>query len=446
MTDIFDREPPHKDLIEQVVLGGMMTDRAALDEATRLLDEQDFYQPRHQVIFDAIVRESQTAGEVTPVVVAEALKRDGQLENIGGVEYLTQLTVNAPSRSNIEYYANLLLDSAMQRRVIQAGMRITQLGHAEDASIDDILALALDEAFRLGDSDREKRDYRIAYDVAAEMLTHIDDVQNGLIEQGVPTGFRDIDEVTHGLQPGQMIVVAGRPAMGKSTLGMDFARHAAMHENMPTIIFSLEMSGPELMQRLFSAETDIPLAAFRGADGLNPKQWDEANHLWETLKSKPLYVDDSPNMTMNDIRAKCRRLQKSAGLKLVVIDYLQLMTVSGRSMENRQQEVSTLSRSIKMLAKELAVPVVVLAQLNRNVEQRSDKVPMLSDLRESGSIEQDADVVMLVHRPEMYAKEERPGEADVILAKHRNGPTDTFHLAFLGTHSRFCDMVATPGA
>lgn len=440
MSEPFDKELPHKDYVEQVVLGGMMSSRTALDEGLRLLTDHDFYNPHHQTIFEAIEKVSQSTDEVSPVSVAEQLQRDKQLTNVGNVEYLTELVSAAPSRSNIDYYANLLRDSSIQRRVIEVGTKIAQLGHSQDASVDDILALALDEAFSLGDANRTTRDYRIAYDVASEMLQHIDDVQNGLVEDGVLTGFRGIDDVTRGLQPGQMIVVAGRPAMGKSTLGMDFARHAALHNNLPTVVFSLEMSGVELMQRLFSAETDIPLRDIRDSSGLTDAQWNSANKLWAKLKGKPLYIDDSPNMTMNDIRAKCRRLQKSVGLKLVVIDYLQLMTISNRMSDNRQQEVSALSRSIKMLAKELEVPVVVLAQLNRNVEQRSDKIPMLSDLRESGSIEQDADVVMLVHRPEVYNKEDRPGEADIILAKHRNGPTGTFPLAFIGTHSRFQDM------
>ena len=226
--------------------------------------------------------------------------------------------------------------------------------------------------------------------------------------------------MTHGLQPGQMIVVAGRPAMGKSTLGMDFARNAAIHDDQCTVVFSLEMSREEIAQRLFSAETNIPLNVFRDPSQMTDERWRTVNGFWQKLEDKPLYIDDSANLKVPDIRAKCRRLKETKDLKLVVVDYLQLMS-SGRMTENRQQEVSDFSRQFKLLAKELQVPVVILSQLNRNVEMRADKVPQMSDLRESGSIEQDADVVFLVHRPDAYDKEDRPGEADIIMAKHRNG-------------------------
>ena len=236
-----------------------------------------------------------------------------------------------------------------------------------------------------------------------------------------------------------MIVVAGRPAMGKSTFGVDFARSAALHHGLTTIIFSLEMSKNELAQRIISAESNIPLAAMRRADDITPERWAILNELQGKLQNAPLFIDDSPNMSLMEIRAKCRRLKQTNDLKLVVIDYLQLMT-SGKAVESRQQEVSDFSRALKLLAKELEVPVVALSQLNRGPEMRQDKKPQLSDLRESGSIEQDADVVFLVHRPDAYDKEDRPGEADIIMAKHRNGPTDTFNLAFLGAYSKFKDM------
>ena len=223
--------------------------------------------------------------------------------------------------------------------------------------------------------------------------------------------------------------------MGKSTLGIDFARAAALHHNMTSIVFSLEMSKVELAQRIISAETNIPLAAMRRADDITADRWNTLNK----LQNAPLFIDDSPNMSLMEIRAKCRRLKQTNDLKLVVIDYLQLVS-SGKQVESRQQEVSEFSRALKLLAKEQEVPVVALSQLNRGPEMRNDKKPQLSDLRESGSIEQDADVVLLVHRPDFYDKEDRPGEADIIMAKHRNGPTETFHLAFLGAYSKFKDM------
>ncbi|MBT1162160.1 replicative DNA helicase [Bifidobacterium sp. SO1] len=416
----------------------MITSPTALDDAMRHLDVEDFYKPEHQIIYEEIVKLAADNQPVSSTILATRLQQQNKLGNLGGVDYLLKLVEAAPTSSNVSYFTDIVKQRATQRHIINVGMKITQMGYSSDVDIDSIITAALDEAFTIGEDDTHN-DYRLAYDVAADMLKHIDDVQHGNVEKGVPTGFREIDDVTNGLQPGQMIVVAARPAMGKSTLGMDFARSAALHNNMTTIIFSLEMSGDELMQRVFSAETNIPLTAFRNPDAITPERWDTLNAQWEKLKNAPLYIDDSPNMKMADIRFKCKQLKKAHDLKLVVIDYLQLMS-SGKSVENRQQEVSTFSRSIKMLAKELQVPVVVLSQLNRGVEMRADKVPQISDLRESGSIEQDADVIMLIHRPDAYDKEDRPGEADIILGKHRNGPTGTYTLAFLGQTSQFKDM------
>jgi replicative DNA helicase len=256
---------------------------------------------------------------------------------------------------------------------------------------------------------------------------------------GIPTGFSGLDQLTNGLHPGQMIIIAARPAMGKSTLALDFARAAAIKANMPTIFFSLEMGRSEIAMRLLSAEGAIPLQSMRKGT-LDSRDWTTVAATRGRINDAPLYIDDSPNMTLVEIRAKCRRLKQRAGLKMVVIDYLQLMT-SGKRVESRQQEVSEFSRALKLLAKELQVPVIALSQLNRGPEQRADKKPALSDLRESGSIEQDADMVVLLHREAAYEKDSpRAGEADLIVAKHRNGPTDTITVAFQGHFSRFTDM------
>jgi replicative DNA helicase len=257
---------------------------------------------------------------------------------------------------------------------------------------------------------------------------------------GIPTGFAQLDELTNGLHGGQMIVVAARPAMGKSTLALDFARAAAIKHDMPTIFFSLEMGRSEIAMRLMSAEGAIPLQNMRKGT-LDQRDWTTVAATRGRINDAPLYIDDSPNMTLVEIRAKCRRLKQRVGLKMVIIDYLQLMT-SGKKVESRQQEVSEFSRALKLLAKELQVPVIALSQLNRGSEQRQDKRPQVSDLRESGSIEQDADMVMLLHRDSVYDKEVRPGEADLIVAKHRNGPTATIEIAFQGHFSRFTDMAA----
>jgi replicative DNA helicase len=258
---------------------------------------------------------------------------------------------------------------------------------------------------------------------------------------GVPTGFADLDDLTNGLHPGQMVIVAARPALGKSTLALDFARAAAIKHDLPTIFFSLEMGRSEIAMRLLSAEASVPLQNMRKGT-VDQRDWTTIAATRGRINDAPLYIDDSPNMTLVEIRAKCRRLKQRVGLKMVVIDYLQLMT-SGKRVESRQQEVSEFSRALKLLAKELQVPVVALSQLNRGPEQRADKLPALADLRESGSIEQDADVVILLHRESAYEKDNpRAGEADLIVAKHRNGPTRTVTVAFQGHFSRFADMAA----
>ena len=397
---VFDRVPPHDDEAEMAVLGGMLLSKDAIGEVSQMIDVTDFYQPKHQTIYEAIIDLFSNSQNVDVVIVANQLMKDGNLDKVGGADYLHTLVAFVPTAANATYYAEIVHQRAILRNVIAAGTKIAQLGYsAEGSQAEDVVNLAQAEVYEMS-TGRVKQDYEAIGPVVHDALEQLDKLQNGDLKTGVPTGFRDIDDVTQGLQPGQMVVVAGRPAMGKSTLGIDFARAAALHHNMTSIVFSLEMSKVELAQR---------------------------------------FIDDSPNMSLMEIRAKCRRLKQTNDLKLVVIDYLQLMS-SGKQVESRQQEVSEFSRALKLLAKELEVPVVALSQLNRGPEMRNDKKPQLSDLRESGSIEQDADVVLLVHRPDFYDKEDRPGEADIIMAKHRNGPTETFHLAFLGAYSKFKDM------
>jgi replicative DNA helicase len=283
-------------------------------------------------------------------------------------------------------------------------------------------------------------DYSRLEDVLQPTMDELDAIASrGGTARGVPTGIRDLDELTNGLQAGQMVVIAARPGVGKSTLGLDIARSATVKHHLATCIFSLEMSKHEITMRLLSAEAKVPLHHMR-AGTLSDEDWSKLARRMGEIADAPLYIDDSPNMTMMEIRAKARRLKQRNDLKLVVIDYLQLMT-SGKRVESRQQEVSEFSRALKLLAKELEVPVIAMSQLNRGSEQRQDKKPMLSDLRESGSIEQDADMVMMIHREDMYEKESpRAGEADIMLVKHRNGPTANVTVAFQGHYSRFVDM------
>ncbi|WP_033504038.1 replicative DNA helicase [Bifidobacterium actinocoloniiforme] len=436
---LFDRVPPHDDDAEMAVLGGMLMSKDAIGEVSQMIDVTDFYQPKHQTIYDAIITLFAASQPVDAVLVANQLLKHGDLEKVGGTDYLHSLVASVPTAANATYYADIVHQRAVLRNVIAAGTKIAQMGYsAEGSQAEEIVNLAQAEVYEMSVG-KVRQDYEAIGPVVQSTLEQLDKMQSGDLQKGVPTGFKSIDDVTQGLQPGQMVVVAGRPAMGKSTLGVDFARAAALHNKMTTVIFSLEMSKTELAQRIISAETDIPLVALRRADDITPERWKVLNNFWGQLQDAPLFIDDSPNLSLMEIRAKCRRLKQTNELRLVVIDYLQLMT-SGRQVESRQQEVSEFSRALKLLAKELEVPVVALSQLNRGPEARNDKRPMLSDLRESGSIEQDADVVFLVNRPDFYDKEDRPGEADIILAKHRNGPTDTFTLAFIGEKSKFKDM------
>ncbi len=441
VTDqLFDRIPPHDDDAEKAVLGGMLMSQNAISEVAEVLHAQDFYDPKHQTIYQTIMDvDGDNEGVVDAVIIANRLNELGVLEKVGGSSYLHNLVASVPTAANAIYYAQIVRERALLRRVIATGTKIVQLGYSADGSdAEDIVNLAQAEAYELG-SDNARQDYAPIYDVVDSMLQQLDDIQQGKIAPGVMTGFKEIDEITHGLQPGQMIVVAGRPGMGKSTLGVDFARHAALHQGLTTIVFSLEMSSSDLAKRIMAAETDIPLAAFSNPEEISIERWHTLSNATARMQQSNLFIDDAANVSLMEIRAKCRRLKQTHNLQLIVIDYLQLMK-SGKAVESRQQEVSEFSRTLKLLAKELEVPVVALSQLNRGSEMRNHRKPQLSDLRESGSIEQDADVVFLVHRPEYYEPDDRPGEADIIMAKHRNGPTKTFTLAFNGAKSRFDDM------
>ncbi|MFB8387491.1 replicative DNA helicase [Microbacterium sp. NPDC055910] len=434
-----ERTPPHDLLAEQSALGGMLLSKDAVADVIETLRGADFYIPKHELIFEAILT-LYSHGEPTDVVaVTDELIKTGELQRAGGADYLHTLTSIVPTAANAGYYASIVSERALLRRLVQAGTRIVQMGYSGQGEAVDVVNSAQAEIYSVTGAEVAE-DYvplTIAVDAAVDEI----EAARGRDGQmtGIPTGFAGLDQLTNGLHPGQMIIIAARPAMGKSTLALDFARSAAIKHDMPTILFSLEMGRSEIAMRLMSAEGAIPLQAMRKGT-LDSRDWTTIAATRGRINDAPLYIDDSPNMTLVEIRAKCRRLKQRVGLKMVVIDYLQLMT-SGKRVESRQQEVSEFSRALKLLAKELGVPVVALSQLNRGAEQRSDKKPALSDLRESGSIEQDADMVVLLHREAAYEKDSpRAGEADLIVAKHRNGPTDTITVAFQGHFSRFADM------
>jgi replicative DNA helicase len=434
-----ERTPPHDLLAEQSTLGGMLLSKDAVADVIELVRGRDFYHPKHEIIFDAILS-LYSHGEPTDVItVSEELTKTGMLQRAGGADYLHSIVSLVPTAASSGYYAQIVADKAVLRRLVEAGTRIANMGYASEGEVTDLVNVAQTEIYQVAGG-VEAEDYVPLTEAVTVALDEIEAARgrDGQL-MGVPSGFADLDALTNGFHNGQLILVAARPALGKSTLALDFARAASIRHNMPSIVFSLEMGKAEIAMRLLSAETSIPLQKMRKGM-IEAKDWTTIAQTRGRIENSPLYIDDSPNMTLVEIRAKCRRLKQRVGLKMIVIDYLQLMT-AGKKVESRQQEVSEFSRALKLLAKELQVPVIALSQLNRGPEQRSDRKPQLSDLRESGSLEQDADMVILLHRESAYEKDNpRAGEADFIVAKHRNGPTDTITVGFQGHYSRFADM------
>ncbi len=437
--EMFDRIPPQDLQAEQSVLGAMMLSKDAIADVVEELRTDDFYKPAHATIYDAILDLYSRGDPADAVTVAGELTRTGEVTRIGGVPYLHTLVALVPTAANANYYGRIVKERAILRRLVEAGTRIVSMGYSGEGEVDQVVDRAQAEVYEVTER-RTSEDYLPLRDLMDGALTEIEAISNrGGNMVGVPTGFADLDSLNNGLHAGQLIILAARPALGKSTLALDIARTASIKHNLTSVIFSLEMSRNEIIMRLLSAEAQVALHHMR-AGSMSDNDWTKLATKMGSVSEAPLFIDDSPNLTMMEIRAKCRRLKQRHDLRLVVVDYMQLMT-SGKRVESRQQEVSEFSRSLKLLAKELQVPVIAVSQLNRGPEQRTDKRPMLSDLRESGSLEQDADMVILLHREDAYERESpRAGEADFIVAKHRNGPTSTITVAFQGHYSRFVDM------
>lgn len=434
-----DRTPPNDIAAEQSVLGAMLLSKDAIADVVELVREADFYRPAHQAIYGTILDLYGRGEPADAVTVSAALTKSGDLGRVGGAPYLHTLVSMVPTAANAGYYGRIVREQSILRRLVEAGTRIVHMGYSATGDVDDMVDRAQAEVYDITER-RTSEDYLPLREIMGNALNEIEAIANRGGEMvGVPTGFVDLDSLTNGLHPGQLIIVAARPALGKSTLGLDICRSASIKHGLTSVIYSLEMSRNEIVMRLLSAEAQVPLQHMRNGT-MSDADWTKLASKMGAVSEAPLFIDDSPNLTLMEIRAKCRRLKQRHDLRLVVVDYLQLMT-SGKRVENRQQEVSEFSRSLKLLAKELDVPVIAISQLNRGPEQRQDKRPLLADLRESGSLEQDADMVVLLHREDAYEKESpRAGEADLIVAKHRNGPTATVTVAFQGHYSRFADM------
>ena len=442
MSDGFDqgmdRTPPQDLAAEQSVLGAMLMSKDAIANVVEVLKGRDFYRPSHELIFDAIIDLYGRGEPADPITVADELGKRGEIARVGGHVYLADLLASISIAANASYYAEIVHNKAVLRRLVEASIKVAQLGYQGQGDVADIVDAAQQAVYEVADG-KSSEDYQPLSELIEPTIDEIEAIEGRKgVMSGVPTGFADLDELTNGLHAGQMIIIAARPAVGKSTLALDFARAAAIKSKLATVFFSLEMSRTEIVMRLLSAEAQVFLGSIRGGK-MNDEDWRRVVNKTPMISESPLFIDDSPNLTMMEIRAKARRLKQRHDLKMVIIDYMQLMS-SGKKVESRQLEVSEFSRQIKLLAKELELPVIALSQLNRGPEQRSDKKPMLSDLRESGSLEQDADMVVLLHREDVYDKDNRPGEADLIVAKHRNGPTGTITTAFQGHYSRFVDM------
>jgi replicative DNA helicase len=410
----FERTPPHDIAAEQCVLGGMLLSRDAISDVIEVIYPRDHYRPAHQILHEVILDLYGRGEPADAVTVAAELTRRGEIGKVGGADYLHTVIASVPTAANAGYYAKIVRERAVLRRLVEVGTRIVQLGYAGDGDADELVDQAQAEVFAVTDR-RSSEDYLPLSEIMPGALDEIEAIgSRGGGMTGVPTGFADMDSLTNGLHPGQMIVIAARPALGKSTLGLDIARAAALKNNMATVIFSLEMGRNEITMRLLSAEARVSLQTIRTGQ-LNDDDWTRLARRMSEVADSPLFIDDSPNMSMMEIRSKCRRLKQRHDLRMVIIDYLQLMS-SPKRVENRQQEVSEMSRALKLLAKELDVPVIAISQLNRGPEQRTDKRPLLSDLRESGCLTADTTLLRAdTGAPVTFSELLRDGHQDVLV-------------------------------
>lgn len=435
----YERIPPHNDDAEKSVLGSILLDKEALFEVLEILRPEDFYSEMHKEIYSGVIELYRKNQPVDILTVSEELKKRKSLEMVGGRSYIALLSTLVPSTSNAAEYAKIIAEKAILRRLIGTASDIVDKSYQEKMGPSEVLDFAERGIFEIAQQ-RQSKDFAPIKDVLWSNIARLDELSklDGNIT-GLTTGFIDLDARTSGLQKSDLIMLAARPAMGKTAFALNIAQQAAIKGKGTVLIFSLEMSRDQLGQRMLSMESRIEMQKLK-TGSLERKDWDQIHMALDTLSKANIFIDDSPGITAMEIKNKCRRLKAEKGLDLVVIDYLQLMSYEGKS-ENRQQEISSLSRFLKLLAREMDCPVIVLSQLSRAVEQRTDHRPILSDLRESGSIEQDADIVMFLYRDEYYNPEttDKPNICEVIISKQRSGPTGTVELTWLGKYTRFVD-------
>ena len=431
--------PPHSIEAEQAVIGGLMIKNDAWDEVADKVREDDFFRKDHTLIFRAIGGLAREDKPFDVVTLSERLETLGELEQAGGMLYLGNLANETPSAANIKAYADIVRNKSVLRQLIDVGDDIAQSAYDPgERSVKDILDHAETQVFKIAESGGDgAQSYRAVNDLLAGAVDRIQELyENGDDITGLPSGFTDFDKMTSGLQPTDLVIIAARPSMGKTTFAVNIAENVALAKRLPVAIFSMEMAGEQLAMRMISSLGRINQQRLRTGK-LEASDWPRVTSAISLLSETKIFIDDTPSLSPTDLRAKARRIKRDHGLALIVIDYLQLMQVPGS--ENRVNEISEISRSLKALAKELQVPVIALSQLSRAIEQRPDKRPMMSDLRESGAIEQDADMICFIYRDDYYNKEtsERPGQADIIIGKQRNGPTGDCTLNFLGEYTKF---------
>ncbi len=438
------RLPPHSVEAEQAVLGGLMLDNRSWDKIADVVSDEDFYRNDHRLIFRAITDLSERNEPADAVTISEHLEKSAQLDKAGGLGYLGALAKDTPSAANIRAYANIVRERAMLRELISVGSDIAGSAHATDGrDATELVDEAERRVFEIAErGQRRGSGFQPIKKILPDTIDRLDMLSASDSDiSGLPTGFTELDRMTAGFQRGELIIIAGRPSMGKTSLAVNICENAAIGAGLPVAIFSMEMSAEQLSFRMIGSIGRVNQSNLRRGR-FSDEDWSRINSAVAMMADAPIFIDDTPALSPTEIRARARRLKREHGLGLVVVDYLQLMQVSGTT-ENRATEISEISRSLKALAKELDIPVVALSQLNRSVEQRTDKRPVMSDLRESGAIEQDADVIVFIYREEVYDPDTvRKGVADIIIAKQRNGPIGEIRLTFLGEYTKFENLVA----
>lgn len=443
-NEIVSRVQPNDTIAEQAVLGSMLVDKEAVIAAVEILKPEDFYREDNKEIYSAMIELYGLGQPIDMITLTEQLKLRGTLEKVGDASYVATLIDNVPTTSNIESYVKIVEQKSVLRQLIKVANDILQMGYSQTEDVDTIIEQTEKRVFDVLQN-RNSRGYSsikevliTAFDMLEKMYQNKDKVS------GVESGFIDLDKKISGLNSGALLIVAARPAMGKSAFVLNIANYVAMHTKTPVMVFSLEMSKEEMINRILASEAEVDSMKIKNGNDLTSEDWLKLGQASGRLSNIPLYIDDTPGLTATELRAKCRKAKLEKDIGLVIIDYLQLMESNTKST-SRQQEISEISRSLKILAKELSVPVIALSQLSRATESRTDHKPMLSDLRESGAIEQDADIVMFIHREDYYNPEtEKKNVAEIIVAKNRSGSTGSVELAWLGQYTKFANLYRGP--